>query len=214
MPDITPVVRPPNPIVEIIRRAVNAAHAAGLTVSTVPDLGVHCVSTAQPLWEVEQRVQVISPLGAVLLALQPQIVEADAALAHALGVNRIWICGFDEGQAGEKSDLLVDSGPAAQLYGQGFTAGVEFRAVMHRRAGVPVERPDAPTRPIPLETPRALVAGLLATLTVSQVLEAAADDLRERGPKLPADQADDLAQAEAMLREFAADFARVDGEEG
>jgi hypothetical protein len=45
-PDITPVVRP-NPTVEIIRCAVNAAHAMGLTVSTVPDLGVHCTSTLE-----------------------------------------------------------------------------------------------------------------------------------------------------------------------
>ncbi len=180
MPDITPSVRPPNPTIEIIRRAVNAAHAAGLTVSTVPDLGVHCTSTHDPRWEVEQRVQVLSPLGAVLLALQPHIVDADAALAHVLGVNRIWVQGFDEGQSGEKSNLLVNEGPAARLYNDGWKAGVEFRAIMHRRAGVPVERPANETTP-PVDTPRALIASLIDSMTVAQVLEALADSIPRRG---------------------------------
>ncbi len=200
MPDITPAVRPPNPIVEIIRKAVNAAHAAGLTVSTVPDLGVHCTSTHAPRWEVEQRVQVISPLGAVLLALQPAIVDADAALAHALGVNRIYILGFDEGQSGLKSNLLIDEGPAARLYGQGFAAGVEFRAIMHRRAGVPVERaPDEPT-PV-VGPPRDLLVEAMKHLTVSEVLETLAETVPGRaGTEM---SVDDAAEWTEIIRELA-----------
>lgn len=206
MPDITPI-RPSalaNPTVEIIRKAVNAAHAAGLTVSTVADLGVSCTSTYAPTWVVSERVDVISPLGAVLLAEQPPIADADAALAHVLGANRIWVMGFDEGQSGQKSDLLVEAGPAARLYGQGFAAGVEFRAVMHRRQGVPVEQP-APevTRPLVVETPRQLIADLLDTLTVSQGLEALADSFNRRRATLPHDPGAETNVFELTLREMA-----------
>lgn len=83
--------RDPEDPTEIIRRAVNAAIATGLTVSTVPDLGVHCTSGHGQRWEADQRVRVLSPLGAVLLMRQPQISDADAALAATLDVNPIWI---------------------------------------------------------------------------------------------------------------------------
>jgi len=200
-PDIEHATRPPNPTVEIIRRAVNAAHAAGLTVSTVPDLGVHCVSTHSPRWEVEQRVQVLSPLGAVLFALQPHIVDADAALAHVLGVGKLWVIGFDDACAGAKQPS-----EASRLYGQGFAAGIEFRAVMHRRAGVPDERPaDERTEPMQVETPASVLANLIAEVSVSQVLEALANSIPGRG--LPID---DAAEWTEVLHELAGE-ARKDG---
>lgn len=197
MPDIERVTRPPDPTVEIIRRAVNAAHDAGITVSTVPDLGVHCTSTMDPRWEVEQRVQVVSPLGAVLLALQPHIVDADAALSHVLGVGKLWVIGFDDAVGGAKQ-----VSEASRLYGDGFAAGVEFRAIMHRRAGVPVERADdQPTAPIPGGTPAALLAEAIGILAVSEVLEALAESIPGRGW-----DADESADCAIELRALAEDY--------
>jgi len=204
MPDITPVVRPSDPTVEIIRRAVNAAHAAGLTVSTVPDLGVHCTSTHAPRWEVEQRVQVVSPLGAVLLMIQPTIPDADKALSHVLGVGKLWVIGFDEACGGAKQ-----VSETSRLYGEGFAAGAEFRAVMHLRQGVPVARPAEVTEPVQIDTPRSLIAELLAALTPSQGMEALADSCRARAEGLPADMAEDLAVVEHTLREMAAELRGV-----
>lgn len=203
-PDTTPVVRPPDPTVEIIRRAVNAAHAAGLTVSTVPDLGVHCTSSHGARWEADQRTRAISPLGAVLLIVQPHISDADSALAHVLGVNVLWVIGFGDGCGGARKAEDI-SGPAARLYSEGWTAGVEFRAIMHRRAGVPVERADdQPTAPIPGGTPFALLAEAIGILAVSEVLEALAESIPGRGW-----DADESADCAIELRALAEDYAGV-----
>lgn len=208
MPDITPIRTSAlaNPTVDLIRKCVNAASATGLTVSAVAELGVHCTSTHAPRWEVEPRADVISPLGAVLLAEQPQIADADAALAHVLGANRIWIMGFDEGQSGQKSDLLVEAGPAARLYGQGYAAGVEFRGALHKRLGVPVERTaDEPTNPVQFDTPRSVITEIVSSLTVSQVLEALADSIPGRGW-----EADESADCAIELRALAEDYRSVE----
>lgn len=206
----TKLVRPSDPT-DIIRSAVNAATGCGLTVSTVPHLGVHCTSTHAPRWEIEARVEVISPLGAVLLAEQPRIPDADRALADALGVNTIWVIGFDHAQAGEKKSEAYVRGQAAELYAQGYAAGEKFRTEMHRRQGVPLERSATETtRPLAVETPRQLIAGLLDSLTVSQVFEYAADSLRARREKLTGESADKIEVLETTAREMA-ELARDTG---
>lgn len=210
MPDITPVVRPPNPV-DLIRESVNAAAQLGITVSTIPDLGVHCTSQHPPCWEREGRADCVSPLGAVLIARQPPIPSADDALAHVLGVSVLWVIGFDDGCAKQAPSTAFANGPARLLYAQGFEAGTTFRAVMHRRAGVPVERPDdAPTRPLVIDTPRSVLAELLAAHTPAQVLTLAADDFAARAGRLSADDAQLLAVVEFTLREMAADVQDVE----
>jgi hypothetical protein len=203
MTDISPAVRPFEPI-RLIAEAVNVALRAGLTVSAVPALGVHCVSTAKPRWEPEARVQVISPLGAVLLARQPPIPDADAALAHALGVGRLYVVGFDDGCAGQSPSVSMSGGTASRLYGDGFVAGAQFRAVMHRRQAVPVERGAEVTGPVHVGASRSVISELIASLTVAQVLTALADSIPGRGWG-----ADDSADCTEELRAMADDYKSV-----
>lgn len=208
-PDITPVLHSPTPV-DLIREAVNAATKAGVTVSTVQSLGVHCTSTHAPTWERDGRTDCVSPLGAVLLVMQPPVSDVDAAVAHALGVSTLWAIGFDDGCSKQPPSGAFAVGPAKLLYAQGFEAGTTFRAALHRRQGVPVERSplhgvsaagyaDAASGPTRIEE-------TLDSLSVSEGFEKWADSLRRRADKLPADQADELNMAEAMLREFAVDL--------
>lgn len=206
MSDISPATRPSDPV-DLIRQAVNAADRMGITVSTVQSLGVHCTSTHAPRWERDGRTDCVSPLGAVLLVMQPPVPDIDAAIAHALGVSTLWCIGFDDGQAKQPPSNAFAAGPARRLYAEGFEAGTTFRAVMHRRQGVPVERPlGQDTEPMQLETPRSVIAELVSSLTVAQVLEALADSIP--GRKLPAD---DAAEWVEVLRELAEE-ARKDGQ--
>jgi hypothetical protein len=232
MPDISHVTRPPvipvSGAARILTDALNQAHARGLTVSTDADLGVIATSTHRPGWEVDPRARAVSVLGCVLLAHQPPIVDVDHALAYVFGTRPEFAEGIEEGCAGKPAPDTAD-----RLFCDGYVLGVQMRVLVwtvpcavhltrFRRGercpqcadGVPVPRPAAETTR-PLDTPRSLIAGLLAALTTAQVLEAVADDFRARrsGPVTPR-EAIDLDMAEQMLRELAVDFELPDGEEG
>jgi len=233
MPDIEhaarPPVIPPTGAARILTDAVNAAHARGLTVTTARDLGVVCPSIVDPSWEIDPRASAVSVLGAVLLDRQPPIVDIDHALAYVFGTRPEFHEGIEWGAAGKPAPETAD-----RLFADGYFLGVQMRTLVAtvpcgvhltrylrgercpRCVGAPVESsPTETTRPLDLETPRSLIAGLLASLTPAQVLEAVADDFRVRraGP-VTSREAIDLDQAEALLRELAVDFELPDGEEG
>lgn len=235
MPDIENVTRPPvipaAGAARILTDAVNVAHARGLTVSTRRDLGVVCVSIVEPSWQLDPRASAVSVLGALLLERQPPIVNIDQALSWVFGSRPEFHEGIEEGVAG------VDGGGRStdRLFAEGWFIGVQMRTLVSTvpcpthltryprgercprcAEGVPVERPAAETtRPLVLDTPRSLIAGLLASLTPSQVLEAVADDFHARraGP-LGAHEADSFDMVESMLRELATDMSSDDGDEG
>lgn len=185
MPDPATSARPN--IRRLLTDAINAAHAAGLTVTTAAELGVVCASTAKPRWEVDPLNQKLSPLGALLAARQPPIPRADKALTHLLEVGPGWVEGFELGCAGARphsQSKRLDQ----LLFSDGFKMGVEFRSLLHRRAGVPVERPaDETTDRIPSLAHmheeagrRADVAKLLNGLPLSAALELVAEEARTR----------------------------------
>ena len=203
--DIQPAIRPSDPLA-LIRAAVRAASAAGIPVSTNPDMGVLCPSTHAPSWERDPRAPAISALGAVLIAHQPRIPLADEALAHVLGVEPIWTCGFDDAAEGkDPTASAVIRGPAVRKYADGFRAGAEFRA-LH---AAPTASPDTETtNPVmfPLgRAPRTLIQQLLGPLTIADALDALADTLPSR--RLSSEQ---LADIDEDLRDQASLY-RLEG---
>ncbi len=231
-PDITPAVRPflirSGGAARILTDSLNAAHGTGVTVTTGTDLGVVCTSTADPRWEIDPRASAVSLLGCVLLIKQPPIADAEKALSHVFDTRREFINGIELGVTGEAAPEVAD-----ELLAEGYFLGVQMRTLVATvpctlhltrfpRGGmcpqcagaVPVERSTTETTR-PLDTPRSLIAGLLASLTPAQVLERVADDFRARrvGPLTPR-EATELDMAEQMLRELAVDFELRDGEEG
>jgi len=121
---------------QILTDSVNAAITAGYVVSIESDmLGVVCTSSEAPLWEVDPMAKEISPLGAVLLATQPPIVDEDVALSHVFGTRPEFHEGIEDGAAGRRN-LAHDD----RLYCEGHVLGVHVRELIQRRRGIPVER--------------------------------------------------------------------------
>jgi hypothetical protein len=199
MPDIENVTRPfvirGTGAAQILTDSLNAAHAAGLTVSTAPDLGVICTSTAHPKWEPEAFAPAVSVLGAVLLARQPPIVDVDEALAYVFGHRPEFAEGIEDGVGGKPAPETAD-----RLFCEGYFLGVQMRTLVATvpcalhltryprggkcpdcAAGVPVERPAETTERMQIDTPRSVIAELISSLTVAQVLEALADSIPGRG---------------------------------
>jgi len=206
----------------ILTDAVNAAHDRGLTVVAARDLGVICTSIVEPTWEVDPRAATaISPLGAVLLDRKPPIVNIDMALSWVFGSRPEFHEGIEDGVVGQR-DMRRDD----KLYLDGVFIGAQLRELIQRRQGVPIERSaihavstagyaDAaaiePTRPV--ETPKAVLASLLAKMSVPDALEAMADGFEQKRAQLGGDAADDLNVFEQTLRELAAE-ARAWDENG
>jgi hypothetical protein len=173
-----------------VKTAVLEAHRRGYHVS--PDAqytGVLLASTHVPTWERDARTDVISPLGAVLLVAQPAIPNMDDAIATALGTQIEYHLGYELGCAGEVVSEVLNKSPRARLAGQGFVDGAEMRALLHRRAGVPVARPvtEETTDRIPSLTRmqeeagrRADLARLLNGVPLSAALELVAAEAKER----------------------------------
>lgn len=180
--DTTPA-RAPVPIRRMIADAINAAIAAGHTVTTAAELGAVCVSTLAPRWEVDPRARALSPLGCLLLAHQPPVPRADKALTHLLEVGPGWVDGFELGCAGVR-DTTQTKRLDQRLFADGFKLGVEFRALLQRRQGVPVAHDDV-TEPIPAlaeaqdeAVRRTAAARLLEALPISVQLELVAENAR------------------------------------
>lgn len=173
MPDISPVTRP-GPA-QIVTHAVLDAVDRHLTVSSKPDLGVHCTSTHAPAWELSPRAEAISPLGAVLLSKQPQVSEPVAALAHVLGVGWMWQQGFDHGCAAEPLNKNHIIGLDRALYADGYAVGAEVRVLLNRIQTRAAELVAEPAKLLP---------ALLSSLLVSEVLGMLAEGQRKRGETL------------------------------
>ena len=121
---------------QILTDSVNAAIAVGLTISLDSDmLGVVCTSSEAPLWEIDPMAKEISPLGAVLLATQPPLVDEDRALAHVFGSRPEFHEGIEDGACGRRNLARDD-----RLYTEGHLLGVQVRELIQRRYGIPVER--------------------------------------------------------------------------
>lgn len=154
-------IRTPDAAARLITDAINAAHLLGIAVTTDPRLGVKCPSTEKPRWERDPATPAVSPLGAVLLHLQPPIPLADDALIHVLGSKMLFHLGIEDGCGGAPVSTNLTRGPDGQLYRDGWMLGKVVRTFLatevcepHRtryargercpkcRAGVPVERPE------------------------------------------------------------------------
>lgn len=197
-PDIEHVTRPfiirGSGAARILTDALNAAHARGLTVSTDADIGVVASSTQQPAWEVDPRVSAVSILGCVLLAHQPPIADIQKALTHVFEEPAEFCEGIEHGASGKPAPEN-----AGRLYADGYFLGIQMRTLVWTvpcethlsryprgqkcpmcAAGVPAQRPGR-ERTQPIDTPRALIASLIDSMTVAQVLEALADSIPRRG---------------------------------
>lgn len=196
----------------IVTESINAALKRGLTVSSAPDLGVACTSTYAPAWELDPRAGAISPLGAVLLIVQPKVTEPVAALVHALGVGSMWQEGFSDGCAKEDPRENLEAGPDGLLYADGYRVGGQTRALLHRALGVPVLRDaDEITEPLPeprhmpmRAVPGGLIVQLLGTLTLAEALEAVAESVPTRtwNTDTKADVVEDLRERAAEYRDM------------
>lgn len=239
MPDIRPFVIRGTGAARILTDAINAAHAAGLTVSTAADIGVICLSSAGPAWAPDPRATAVSVLGCVLLAHQPPIVEIDHALAHVFGTRPEFAEGVEDRVSGKAAGESGD-----RLYGDGYFVGVQLRSLVSTvpcgahlvryprgercpkcQAAVPIERSplhavsaagyadamtvDESTDRIQLDTPRSVITSVLAELTDSQELETLADRCSARAPKLPPALAEDLRIVEFTLRALATDARKL-----
>jgi hypothetical protein len=174
MPDIEPATRPTNPA-RIVTDAILAAVDKHLKVSSNPDLGVHCTSTYAPGWEVDPRASAISPLGAVLLARQPEINEPIAALVHALGVGFMWQEGFDHGCAADALNENHLAGLDRDLYRDGYKVGAEARVLLNRIRQRTAEVAAEPGK---------ILDTLIDSLRVSDVLDKLAAGQRKRAAAL------------------------------
>lgn len=201
-PDISPVVRESAPL-KIIRAAIDTVRSRGITVTTDVYPGVMLASTLVPSWERDPKCERVSPLGAVLLALQPPVPSLDKALVAALDVSTIWILAFEFGAAGIEMDERLKRVPAKLLAAEGYAAGDALRTSM----GVPSARAATETTgPMQMETPASVLAQLLDSLTMADVLGAAADSSKRRASKLPIRLSGQLVALEATLREMAEDL--------
>ena len=197
MSDIKAAVRPRSPA-EIITDAVNVALTRNLPVAAIRDPGVVLASTHVPSWERDPRATEISPLGAVLLIEQPAVADLDRALAYTLDVSIAYHLGFELGCAGEKLSASLEESPAALLAAEGYLVGVQMKELLDRRA--------KGLLPGGLVSPsRTLIAELISSLTVSQVLEALIDSI-------PGRQWSDEESADAVIefRALADDYRSVE----
>lgn len=121
----------PHPI-EIIRDAVRAVRAQGIAV--VPgDLGVHCTGSAGLVtWE-RDRDRVVSPMGAVLLHVQPQAADTEKALALALDAPEAWLYGFEAGVSRTPPADAWAALPNARLFLAAYKQGIEYRGELFGR---------------------------------------------------------------------------------
>lgn len=129
MPEIaTSIPNVPAPI-EILKYAVQHAHARRIRVRA-GDLGVVCTSTHGPVrWEPDpgRREDVVSPLGAVLLAEQPPGADPHEAAAHALGIPLAWVMGLEDGLELAPKDPAWMASSRRALYEHGRESGVLLR---------------------------------------------------------------------------------------
>ena len=187
MNDITPMTRQSDPA-DRVKSAVNEARRRGHHVSADAEYtGVVLASTHVPTWERDPRTEVISPLGAVLLVAQPSIASMDDALAVALGTQIEWHLGYELGVTSQVPSEVLNKSPRARLASDGYRAGAEMRAVLHRQ-GVPVARPAVEkTDRIPYlahaqeeAIQRVAALQLLDGLSISVALELVAEVARAR----------------------------------
>lgn len=202
MPDIQPSAARAADPARIITEAINAAIDRGLTVSSKPDLGVHCTSTWAPTWAPDPRSPAVSPLGAVLLAAQPQVSEPTAALVAALGVGSLFAEGFDAGCDGAKPSETLQKGPDAPLYRQGYALGVETRIHLHRVG--------SGLRAVVTVSPGQLIDQLLNSLTCTQALDKLAAIEHQRAARYGG-AAREIHEDAAGLIETLAETLRNDG---
>src|SRR5438876_1046192 len=81
-------------------------------------LGVVCSSTAEPAWGLDPMAHEISPLGAVLLSMQPPLADEDRALAHVFGSRPEFHEGIEDGASGRRNISHDD-----HLYNDGHLLG-------------------------------------------------------------------------------------------
>jgi len=142
MPTVAETTESRHPVL-LIKAAIARAAARGITVELGGPLGVRYVHGSRPRWVVDVREASVSPLGAVLLDLQPEgptdIARSlgsssqsldgfvSIAVAEALDVHLAYVegllCGMDHM---EPSGAWVRS-PKARFYLAGIAHGARFR---------------------------------------------------------------------------------------
>lgn len=122
---------PQHPI-EVIRSAVLSQRAAGARIS-IGLLGVHVVSAESPRWERDPRAKWLSPLGAVLLEVQPsEWDDPYDALAEVFETRLAYVEGLIDGMEKAEPDKDRAGTRDGRLYVTGWEQGYRFREEMLR----------------------------------------------------------------------------------
>lgn len=115
----------PHPLT-VVRDAVLSAVASGIHVR-IGELGVACTSSHGAHRWARDRDAAISPLGAVLLELQPEATEVYAALAEAFDVREAFVHGLEGGLDHEAPSQNWTSTINAGQFLAGYETGSLFR---------------------------------------------------------------------------------------
>lgn len=157
---------------EILTRACNAAHAAGIPIHTDQRSGVIRMDHELPRWQRSPLADACSPLGCVLLAEQPDRGLYDEALCHVFGETMLFHLGLEDAIAGADPSENLMRGANKLSYVAGYRVGVQVRLLLctercdghnvrHPRsefcpmcaAGVPVPRLRADEVTLPIALP-------------------------------------------------------------
>lgn len=127
--------RSPHPATTV-KAAVEWARGRGLRVRLVESFGVVCLSTHAPEWELDPRADALSPIGAVVLMVQPPCSDPDEAASLVLDAPASYVTGLARGIAkGEPSETWTDS-VDRRLFAAGYEAGLFVRSwLMRPRSG-------------------------------------------------------------------------------
>jgi hypothetical protein len=118
-----------------IMAAIRLAGIEGLHVIPVAEYGVLCHSShARNRWGKDPRARGVNPIGAVVIAAQPEATDPDNAAMMALGVSAAWLEGFAAGVTKQEPETKWSRHIARHIYREGFVTGGEVRAQLRRRA--------------------------------------------------------------------------------
>lgn len=113
--------------VAMIREAALAQLAAGTRVR-VGSLGVHVTSAERPRWERDPRQSGVSPLGCVLLEVQPEEWDDSyEALAAVFETRVAYVEGLADGLEKAVPARELSEGVVARLYISGWEQGYRIR---------------------------------------------------------------------------------------
>lgn len=126
----------PHPLT-IIREAIAAARLIGVNVR-IGSYGVQFTADnpGRP-WMRDPRADGVDPIGAAILARQPQLEDIDEAAADAVNAPIPWVVGCTDGMQRRTPGTAWSSSIKAGEYAAGYQAGAWLRMQLLQKVGPP-----------------------------------------------------------------------------